>query len=112
MLAVRCLPKDCPRRSIGPLTEAGVNAYGEPIERTRGVTLIERARKRVAVGSGMDWNTGEIVVRHAWRSVATVVAQVRTRLTEWILAPKRALAFALSLAQARFAAATGEAVPA
>jgi hypothetical protein len=71
------------------------------------VTLVERARKRVAVGSRVNYLTGEIREKMAWRSVKAVIAQVRTRLTEWILTPKRTLAFALKLAQARFAAAKG-----
>ncbi|MEX3856309.1 replication endonuclease [Paraburkholderia sp. BR10923] len=102
--------EDSPRRSIGRLTEVAVNAYGEPIERTKGVTLIERVRKRVEVGSRTNRDTGEISVKYAWRSVATVVAEVRTRLTEWIFATKKTVSFALGLAKARFAAATGDTV--
>jgi len=100
--------KDCPRRSIGRLTEPGLNAYGEAIERTKGVTLIERTQQRVATGFRVNEATGEITAKRVWRAVKTVVAEVRTRLTEWIFAPKHALPFALRLAQARFAAATGE----
>lgn len=101
-------PTGTPRRSIGRLTEAGTNAYGEAIERTKGVTLVERTRKQVDVGSRVDSTTGEIKTKRAWRAVKTVVARVRTRLTEWVLTSARNLPFALKLAQARFATATAE----
>ncbi|MFL9922599.1 replication endonuclease [Paraburkholderia fungorum] len=96
-------PKDASRRSIGRLTDTAVNGYGDTIMRTVGVTLVERARQRVTGGSRVSRRTGEIREKLVWRSVTTVVAQVRTRLTEWILAPKRTLPFALALAKARFA---------
>ncbi len=73
------------RVSIGRLTETAVNAYGEDIERTRGVTLIERRHARVAVGSLIVPATGEIKTRFAWRSVKTVLASIKTRLGEWTL---------------------------
>jgi hypothetical protein len=81
-----------------------VNGYGEDIERTTGVTLVERARTRVAVGSRVNQRTGEIKEKLAWCSVKTVIAQVRTRLTEWLLTPKKTLPLAVAMAQARFVA--------
>jgi hypothetical protein len=85
-----------------------VNGYGENIERTTGVTLVERARTRVAVGSRVNQRTGEIKEKLGWRSVKTVIAQVRTRLTEWLLTPKKTLSLAVAMAQARFVARMGE----
>lgn len=77
--------KGVARVSIGRLTETAVNAYGEDIERTRGVTLIERRRAKVAVGGRIIPATGEIKTRFAWRSVKTVLASIKTRLGEWTL---------------------------
>jgi hypothetical protein len=104
--------KGTPRRGIGRLTDAGVNAYGEPIERTKGVTLVERTRKQVAVGLRANRTTGELTTKQAWRAVKTVVAQVRTRLTEWILAPTKKASSARPPVRARLAAATGAIAPA
>ena len=78
-------PKGMARVSIGRLTETAVNGYGEGIERTKGVTLIERRRARVAVGSRVIPATGEIKPRFAWRAVKTVLAAIKTRLGEWTL---------------------------
>lgn len=73
--------------SIGRMTEAGVNVYGEPIVRTRGVTLIERKPQKVE-RERVNKITGEITARLIWRTVKTIVAEVRTRLVEWMLVPK------------------------
>ena len=78
-------PKGVVHVSIARLTEAAFNGYGEKIERTKGVTLIERRRARVAVGSRVIPATGEIKTRFAWRSVKTVLASIKTRLGEWTL---------------------------
>ena len=43
-------PKGTARVSIARLTETAVTGYGEDIERTKGVTLIERRRVKLAVG--------------------------------------------------------------
>jgi hypothetical protein len=107
LAACRKPTKDAARRSIGRLTDTAVNGYGENIERTTGVTLVERARTRVAVGSRVNQRTGEIKEKLGWRSVKTVIAQVRTRLSEWLLTPKKTLPFAVAMAQARFVAMMG-----
>lgn len=85
------------------MRKKGVNGYREPIGRTKGVTLIGRTRQRVETGSRVNKDTGEITAKPAWRSFKTVIGQVRTRLTEWILTPQRMLPIARALAQARFA---------
>jgi hypothetical protein len=84
-----------------------VNGYGKDIERTKGVTLVESGRKRVAVGSRVNQRTGEIKEKRGWRSVKMVIAQVRTRLSEWLLTPKKTLPLAVAMAQARFIAMMG-----
>ncbi|MFP3186383.1 MAG: replication endonuclease, partial [Paraburkholderia sp.] len=99
-------PKGISRQSIGRLTEPGLNAYGENIERIKGITLVERTRQRVPA-SRVNRHTGEITTKLAWRSVKTVIAALHTRLTEWILAPQKTLPMAIKLAQARFVEMTG-----
>lgn len=73
--------------SIGRLTDTKVNRYGEPVERTRGVTLVERERKKVSVGQRIMKRTGEVLPNMVLRTVKKVVASVRTRLYDWQLKP-------------------------
>lgn len=78
-------PKDEVRQSIGRLTEAKTNGYGEEIQRAKGVTLVERRRQKVRKGQ-IDLDTGEIYARSGWHSVKTIVASVITRVGEWVMA--------------------------
>lgn len=93
-------PKNEVRHSIGRLTEAKTNGYGEEIQRAKGVTLVERRRQKVLKGQ-VDRDTGEIYARSGWRSVKTVVASVVTRVGDWTLAQQRNEASAIKLAEAR-----------
>lgn len=93
-------PKDEVRQSIGRLTEAKTNGYGEEIQRAKGVTLVERVRQKVLKGQ-IDRDTGEIYARSGWRSVKTVIASVITRVGDWTLAQKKNEASAIKLAEAR-----------
>jgi hypothetical protein len=105
-------PKTEARMSIGRLTETALNGYGETIDRTKGVTLVERTRARVCTGTRVNASTGEIKPVLAWRSVQTVLASIKTRLTEWTLAPKKSQATAVHLAEQRFLADLHEGTPA
>ena len=77
------------RVSIGCLTETALNGYGEEIERTKGVTLVERTRERVCTGTRVNASTGEMKPMMAWRSVKTVLTSIKTRLGEWTLVRKQ-----------------------
>jgi hypothetical protein len=77
------------RVSVGRLTETALNGYGEEIERTKGVTLVERTRERVSTGTRVNASTGEMKPKMAWRSVKTVLASIKTRLGEWTLVRKQ-----------------------
>lgn len=78
-------PKGKPRVSIGRLTEEALNSYGESIVRNKGVTLVERSRARVEVGTRVIKSTGEVKPKLAWRSVRTVLTQLITRSGEWTM---------------------------
>ena len=93
-------PKDELRQSIGRLTEAKANGYGEEIQRAKGVTLVERRRQKVLKGQ-IDRDTGEIYARSGWRSVKNIVASVVTRVGDWTLAQKKNEGSAIKLAEAR-----------
>lgn len=103
--------KGAARVSIGRLTETALNGYGEEIERTKGVTLVERTRERVATGTRVNASTGEIKPQMVWRSVQTVLASIKTRLGEWTLAPQKHQAVAVQLAQQRYLADLHEGSP-
>lgn len=87
--------------SIGRLTMQALNGYGETIQRTKGVTLVERSRVKVETGTRIDKSTGEIKPVLAWRSVKTVLAEVKTRVKEWMLVPAKSAAVALKLLEQR-----------
>jgi hypothetical protein len=89
------------RLSIGRLTEAGQNGYGEEIRRTRGVTLVERSRTQRQAWRKPNRETGEVRAMTVWRCVKTVVAQVVTRLGDWTLAPKNTEVMSRRLVEAR-----------
>ena len=71
--------------SIGRLTEEAKNSYGETITRTIGVTLVERSRVRVAVGTYTSRVTGEIKPKMAWRMAHRTIAEQVTHSGEWTL---------------------------
>lgn len=96
------------RISIGRLTETALNGYGEEIDRTTGVTLVERTRARVAVGERTSKVTGEIKLKMALRSIKTVLASIQTRVGNWSLAPKKNEKLAVYLAEQRFLAQVNE----
>jgi hypothetical protein len=104
--------KDKARMSIGRLTETALNGYGEDIHRTKGVTLVERSRQRVSTGTRVNASTGEVKPKMAWRSIQTVLASIKTRLTEWTLAPKKHEATAVQMAEQRYLAVVNEGTPA
>ena len=81
--------KSAARISIGRLTETALNGYGEAIERTKGVTLVERKRARVAIGERISTVTGEIKPKMAFRSVRKVLTSIHTRTGHWSLSPKQ-----------------------
>lgn len=87
LAACRAQTKAAPVLSIGRLTDKKVNRYGESVERTRGVTLVERERKKIQVGQRIVKQTGEVLAKMALRTVKKVVAAVKTRLFEWELVP-------------------------
>lgn len=99
-------PKTATRYSIGRLIEMSRNGYGEPVARTRGVTLVKRRLEKVVVGQRIHRRTGEVTPITAWRSVKTIIASVRTRLQEWMLVHKSKETIALEQAARRWAAAT------
>ncbi|WP_062081508.1 hypothetical protein [Caballeronia udeis] len=71
------------------------------------MALFERVRKRFTMGSRVNKRTGEIKGKLVWCSVKTVIAQVRTRLSEWRLMPKKTFPVAVAMAQAGFVAMMG-----
>lgn len=119
-------PKGSASVSIGRLTEAALNGYGETIARTKGVTLVERTREKVVIGSRVKQSTGEIKPVLVWRSIKTVLASVKTRLVEWTMVMKQKmtkkekeagkvdmrLQTAVSLAEQRYLADVNEGSPA
>lgn len=94
--------KSAPRVSIGRLTETAPNGYGENIQRTTGVALVERRRVRVSIGTRVNALTGKLQPKMAWRSVQNILASIKTRLGQWSLFPKKSQAAALYLAEQRF----------
>ena len=95
-------PKTKVRLSIGRLTEAALNTYGEKIQCTKGVTLVERFRVLVAVATPSSKGSGNTKQKAVWRSFKTVLASIKTRLGEWTMAPQKDQAFAIHAAQQRF----------
>ncbi|MBB5217341.1 hypothetical protein [Parapusillimonas granuli] len=87
LAACRAQTKAAPVLSIGRLTDEKVNRYGETVEGTRGVTLVERERKKIQVGQRIVKQTGEVLAKMALRTVKRVMAAVKTRLYEWELVP-------------------------
>ncbi|AQR67294.1 hypothetical protein BZG29_02170 [Janthinobacterium sp. LM6] len=75
------------RFSIGRLVEDSLNAYGETITRTIGVTLLLK-RKAKVVKERVVRATGEIKSAQVQCTVTTVLTSVRTHLIEWMLVPK------------------------
>ena len=104
--------KGAARTCIGRLTETALNGYGEVIDRTKGVTLVERTRARVVIGERISKATGEITPKMAFRSCRTVLASIRTRTGHWSLAPKQNEKMAVYLAEQRFLAQVNEDTPA
>ncbi len=88
-----------------------MDGYGEEIERTKGVSLVERTRERVCTGTRVNASTGEMKLKMAWRSVKTVLASIKTRLTEWTLSPKKHQQTAVQLAEQRYLADVDEGSP-
>lgn len=70
------------------LLEDALNAYGETITRTKGITLLMKQKSKTPVVK-VSGRTGEVKTKLLWRTASTVVASVRTRLTEWMLVPKK-----------------------
>ncbi len=73
---------------------------------------MERTREKVAIGTRTHKKTGEIKPVLAWRAVKTVLASITTRLGEWTMAPRKNLAHAVQLAQARLLVQLDEGSPA
>lgn len=96
--------KAAPMHELGRLTVSGLNGYGEDIERTKGVALLERHRVRVVLGQRIDRRSGKFKPLLAWRTVKVAVATVLTRLRDWSLVPMHTKAAALQLAEQRFSA--------
>ena len=115
-----------PALSIGRLTEKAQNGYGETIDRTKGVTLLERSKALMPVGTRVQKSTGEVAPRLRLRSVKTVLAAITTRSGEWTLALNKPTAqeqragvkvtkklqAAIALAEQRFMALLNEDSPA
>lgn len=75
------------RFSIGRLVEDALNAYGETITRTIGVTLLLK-RKATVVKERVARATGEVKSAQVRRTVTTVLTRVRTHWIDWMLVPK------------------------
>lgn len=93
--------KTARRFVLGRLLEVAQNSYGEEIKRTKGLTLLVKQKVKMPKGS-VNPDTGEVKPTSAWCTRVTVVAAVRTRLTEWALIPKRFAAQAMERAQKLF----------
>lgn len=87
---------------LGRLTETGTNGYGEDIERTKGLVLLQRHRVRVVVGEKVSIKTGRITPKTAWRTIKVTLASVRTRLGEWMMVQKKHQTLAIAQAEQRF----------
>lgn len=90
------------RQELGRLTEAGINSYGEDIDRTKGLALMERHRVKVIAGERVSSKTGCITPKTVWRTVKVLVASVKTRLGDWSLVPKKHQVQAIAQAEQRF----------
>ena len=90
------------RQELGRLAETGINSYGEDIDRTKGIVLLERHRVKVIVGKRVCPKTGCITPKTAWRTVKVLVASVKTRLGDWSLVPKKHQVQAIAQAEQRF----------
>ena len=74
--------------------------------------MVERTRERVCTGTRVNASTGEMKPKMGWRSVQTVLASIKTRLTEWTLTSIKYQATAVQLAQQRYLAQLDEGSPA
>lgn len=82
---------------LGRLTKAGINGYGEAMQRTQGVQLIEtRQISRTVPGK----RAGRTKTLRETR--LSVLASVVTRLREWVLAPQKRAEAAIARAQAYY----------
>ena len=102
---------DTPKVELGRLTEVGTNGYGEDIERTKGLVLLQRHRVKVVVGEKVNPMTGHITAKTAWRTVKVTLASIRTRVGEWMMVQKKHQAQAIAQAEQRFMEQPGEPVP-
>jgi hypothetical protein len=75
------------RFSIGRLVEGALNAYGETITRTIGITLLMKRKVQVAKQRVVR-ATGEVKRALVWRTATDVLASVRTHWIDWMLVPK------------------------
>lgn len=91
-----------PKVELGRLTEVGTNGYGEDIERTKGLVLLQRLRVKVIVGEKVNSKTGHIIAKTAWRTVKVTLASIRTRVGEWMMVQKKHEAQAIAQAERRF----------
>lgn len=87
-----------PRLVFGRLVEEALNAYGETVGRTKGITLLQKQKVRIARTS-ISSATGKTKTRHVWRTETTVVASVRSRWIDWMLVPKALAKHTLALPQ-------------
>lgn len=87
-----------PRLVLGRLVEEALNAYGETVGRTKGVTLLQK-QKVQATRTSISSATGKTRTRNVWRTQTTVVASVRSRWIDWMLVPKALAKQALALPQ-------------
>lgn len=87
-----------PPLRLARLTEPGRNGYGETVERTKGLQLVESKRIAVATPGKRAGRS-----RTRWETVTTVLASVVTRTQQWSLVPKRLGKQAVELAQKAWA---------
>jgi hypothetical protein len=71
--------KPAKRLMVGRLIEGGINRYGDAIERTVGITLSVKERKKVR-----KHGENSIFRQSMWRTITEVIASVRTKLHKWI----------------------------
>lgn len=96
-----------PPLRLARLTETGRNGYGEAVERTKGLQLVESKRVAVATPGKRSGKT-----RTRWQTVKTVLASVVTRTQQWMLVPKHLGKQAVAVAQKAMAALLNEGSPA
>lgn len=95
-----------PPMRLARLTESGRNGYGEEVQRTKGLQLVESKRIAVAMPGKRSGRA-----RTRWETVKTVLASVVTRTQQWMLVPKRLGKQAVALAQDAMAALLNEDSP-